>query len=129
MVRIPLRSLPIMPNEVAWFEHALASLDGTGLAEARKASVIMLLAGYVRNIATTEGDVAAAVARAGQEPLEWMAAYSRMLARLADPSRFLALAKFMAAGVFEADDGPDDEFIFGLERILDGVASLIDIEG
>jgi hypothetical protein len=27
--------------------------------------------------------------------------------------------------VFEVDDGPDDEFIFGLDRILDGVAVLI----
>ena len=30
-----------------------------------------------------------------------------------------------AAGVFEAEDGPDDEFIFGLDRILDGVEVLI----
>jgi len=28
--------------------------------------------------------------------------------------------------VFEAEDGPDDEFIFGLDRILDGVAILIE---
>jgi hypothetical protein len=27
--------------------------------------------------------------------------------------------------VFEAEDGPDDEFIFGLDRILDGVEVLI----
>ena len=27
--------------------------------------------------------------------------------------------------MFEAEDGPDDEFIFGLDRILDGVAVLI----
>jgi large subunit ribosomal protein L20 len=50
----------------------------------------------------------------------------RMLAELADPHRFPALARFIAAGVFEANDGPDDEFIFGLDRILDGVAVLIE---
>jgi hypothetical protein len=27
--------------------------------------------------------------------------------------------------VFEIEDGPDDEFIFGLDRILDGVEVLI----
>jgi AcrR family transcriptional regulator len=124
-VRIPLNSLPIMPNEVAWFEHALASLGGTGLVEARKASVIMLVAGYVRNIATTEGDIAAAVASSGQTPLDWMAAYSRMLTQLADPRRYPSLARFIEAGVFEIDDGPDDEFVFGLGRILDGIAALI----
>ena len=45
----------------------------------------------------------------------------RMLSQLADPQRFPALTAFIAAGVFEAADGPDDEFIFGLDRILDGV--------
>ncbi|HJZ00449.1 MAG TPA: TetR/AcrR family transcriptional regulator C-terminal domain-containing protein [Streptosporangiaceae bacterium] len=48
-----------------------------------------------------------------------------MLAELTDPRRFPALAKFLAAGVFEMEDGPDDEFIFGLDRILDGIEVLI----
>jgi len=126
VVRIPLNGLPIMPNEVAWFENALACMAGTGLSEARKASVIMLLAGYVRTLATTEADIGAAIRASGLAPSQWMAAYPRMLAELADPARFPALARFIAAGVFEAEDGPDDEFIFGLDRILDGVAVLIE---
>ena len=125
-VRIPLNGLPIMPNEVAWFENALACMAGTGLSEARKASVIMLLAGYVRNLATTEADIEAVIRASGLAPMEWMASYPRMLAELADPARFPALTAFIAAGVFEAEDGPDDEFIFGLDRILDGVAVLIE---
>jgi AcrR family transcriptional regulator len=126
VVRIPLSGLPIMPNEVAWFENALACLAGTGLSEARKASVIMLLAGYVRNLATTEADIGAAIRASGLAPSQWMASYPRMLAELTDPLRFPALTRFIAAGVFEVDDGPDDEFIFGLDRILDGVAVLIE---
>jgi AcrR family transcriptional regulator len=126
VVRIPLSGLPIMPNEVAWFENALACLAGTGLSEARKASVIMLLAGYVRNQATTEADIGAAIRASGLDPDQWMASYPRMLAGLADPLRFPALTRFIAAGVFEVADDPDDEFIFGLDRILDGVAVLIE---
>jgi AcrR family transcriptional regulator len=126
VVRIPLSGLPIMPNEVAWFENALACLAGTGLSEARKASVIMLLAGYVRNMATTEADIGAAIRASGLDPDQWMASYPRMLAELADPLRFPALTRFIAAGVFEVADDPDDEFIFGLDRILDGVAVLIE---
>jgi AcrR family transcriptional regulator len=125
VIRIPLNGLPIMPNEVAWFENALACLSGTGLSEARKASVIMLLAGYVRTLATTEADIQAAIRASGLAPTEWMASYPRMLAELADPARFPALAAFIAAGVFEAYDDPDDEFIFGLDRILDGVEVLV----
>jgi AcrR family transcriptional regulator len=125
VVRIPLNGLPIMPNEVAWFENALACLAGSGLSEARKASVIMLLAGYVRNIATTEADIEAAIRASGLAPGQWMASYPRMLAELADPARFPALTRFIAAGVFETYDDPDDEFVFGLERILDGAAVLV----
>ena len=124
-VRIPISGLPVMPREIAWFEDALACLEGTGLTEARKASVIMLLSGYVRNLATTEADIAAAVQASGLAPDEWMASYPRMLSRLTDPQRFPALAAFIAAGVFDVYDDPDDEFIFGLNRILDGVAVLV----
>ena len=124
-VRIPISGLPIMPREVAWFEDALACLRDTGLTEARKASVVMLLAGYVRNQATTEADIEAAVRTSGLDPSAWMSSYADMLRRLADPQRFPALTEFIASGVFDAADGPDDEFIFGLDRILDGIEVLI----
>jgi AcrR family transcriptional regulator len=125
VVRIPIKSLPIMPHEVAWFENALASMRDTGLSEARKASVVMLVSGYVRTLATTEADVMAAVVASGLSPVEWMSSYPRMLRQLTGPEQFPALAAFIAAGVFESDDDPDDEFIFGLDRILDGVEVLI----
>jgi AcrR family transcriptional regulator len=127
VVRVPLRSLPVMPSEVTWFESVLGCLRGTGLSEARKASVIMLVAGYVRNLATTEADIAAAMRASGQSPLEWMAGWAAMIRDVADRDRFPALATFMDAGVFESDDGPDDEFIFGLDRILDGIEALIGV--
>ena len=123
--RVPISGLPVMPNEVAWFELALADLEDSGLVEAEKASVIMLISGYVRTLATLEADLEAAVRAAGVAPDEWMAAYPRMLTALADPGRYPALTKFIAAGVFDRADDPDDEFIFGLERILDGIEVLV----
>ena len=124
--RIPISGLPIMPREIAWFEDALACLAGTRLTEARKASVIMLLSGYVRNQAATEADIAAAVAASGLGVDEWMASYPAMLTQLTDQRRFPALTAFIAAGVFDTADGPDDEFVFGLDRILDGVGVLVE---
>jgi AcrR family transcriptional regulator len=123
--KVPISGLPAMPNEVAWFEQALADLEDSGLVEAEKASVIMLISGYVRTLATLEADLEAAVRAAGVTPDEWMAAYPRMLTALADPGRYPALTKFIAAGVFDRADDPDDEFIFGLERILDGIEVLV----
>ena len=51
----------------------------------------------------------------------------------ADPERYPAVARVIAAGVFDDDatppgqgeeDFPDDEYSFGLERILDGLDAL-----
>ena len=123
--RLPITSLPVLPNQVAWFENALACMRDTGLSEARKASVIMLLSGYVRHLAVTEMDVAAAIRDSGLAPDAWMARYGTMLRELTDAERFPALAAFLDAGVFDIADPPEDEFVFGLERILDGMAALI----
>jgi len=128
-VRVPLRSLPVLPNQIAWFDSALGAMAGTGLSEVRKASVIMLLAGYVRNLASTEADIMAAMIASGQAPVEWMNGWAAMIRNVADRDRYPALATFMDAGVFETADHPDDEFIFGLDRILDGIEALIGREG
>ena len=124
--RLPITSLPVLPNQVAWFENALTCMRDTGLSEARKASVILLLSGYVRNVATTEMDIAAAMSDSGLAPDAWMARYGTTLRELTDAKRFPALTAFLDAGVFDVADGPDDEFVFGLERILDGVAALVE---
>jgi AcrR family transcriptional regulator len=125
VLRIPISGLPVNPNEVAWFERGLGCLRDTGLAEAQKASVIMLLAGYVRNAATTDADIATAIRVSGMTGDEWMSSYARMLAKLTDARRFPAIRQFLEAGVFEVADDPDDEFVFGLERVLDGVDTLV----
>jgi AcrR family transcriptional regulator len=120
-LRVPIGGLPTTPNLVAWLEDALWSLRDTGLSEDAKASVVLLLSGYVRSEGTLTADLVAAGAISDQV----MSGYSRLMAALADPERFPALHKLLAAGVFEAADDPDKEFAFGLERILDGVAALI----
>lgn len=44
---------------------------------------------------------------------------------LIDAERFPVLTAAVDAGVFAEPDGPDDEFIFGLDRVLDGIGVLI----
>jgi len=125
VLHIPIRGLPTLPNEVAWFEEGLRCLQDTGLEENEKASAILLVSGYVRNAAMIDADIEAAVRASGKTPDEWMASYARTLTVLADPRRFPALTKFIAAGVFDRADPPEAEFTFGLDRVLDGLAALI----
>lgn len=124
-LQVPISGLPVRPNEVAWFEQALSCLRDTGLTEAEKASVILLVSGYVRNEASTNADIEAAIRASGATPDEWMSAYSRLLGKLTDPEHFPALTQFIASGVFEQFDAPGPEFTFGLERILDGIGDLV----
>ena len=56
----------------------------------------------------------------------WMRQYRDLLAELTDPMRFPAISRLLKSGAFDAPDPPDDEFDFGLDRILDGVERLID---
>jgi len=76
---------------------------------------------------TTGGaaDIVAAIQASGKTPQAWMSSYARLFAKIAKTRRFPALSKFVAAGVFDTYDDPDDEFIFGLDRILDGIDALI----
>lgn len=126
VLRVPIGGPPVTPNQIAWLEDGLRSLGGTGLAEGEKLSVILLVSGYVRNEATLSADLAAAAA-AGDGP--FMPTWGRQIARLTDAERFPALHAALATDVFEQDDDPDDEFTFGLERVLDGIEALVRTRG
>jgi len=82
--------------------------------------VMLLLSGYVRNEATLAASLGPA-AEAG----EIMPTWGRVLAQLTTPEDFPALHAALASEAFAQDDEPDDEFVFGLERVLDGIAALV----
>jgi AcrR family transcriptional regulator len=125
-LRIPISGPPVTPNSIVWLERGLGCLRDTRLEEHEKLSVILLLTGFVRNQATLDADVSAAQAAAGASPPEMMASYGRTLAKLTDPERFPALHAVIAAGVLDQADDMDTEFVFGLERVLDGIEALVD---
>jgi AcrR family transcriptional regulator len=118
-LRVPITAPPLGPNNVAWLEAALESLARTPLSEQQKLSVVLLVSGFVRNEATLTADFAAA---AGDQV---MPGYGSVLARLIEPEGHPALHRAIASGALDDDDDLDSEFVFGLERILDGVEVLV----
>jgi AcrR family transcriptional regulator len=126
VVRVPFTAPPLTPNNIAWLEAGLRALRGTGLAEQEKMSTILLLSGFVRNWATLITDLVEAARAAGSTVDEAMAGYGRTLAKLIDAERFPELSMVIAAGALDDEGEPEDaEFIFGLERVLDGVEVLV----
>jgi AcrR family transcriptional regulator len=118
-LRVPLSAPPATPNLTAWLEQGLRSLRDTGLTEPQKLSVMLLLSGFVRNEATLAADIGADTAG------EVMPAWGALLRQVTTPEDFPALHAALDSEAFAHDDDPDDEFVFGLERVLDGVAALV----
>jgi AcrR family transcriptional regulator len=124
-LRIPISGPPTTPNQIAWLEQGLRCLRDTGLAESEKLSVMLLLTGFVRNWATLAADLSEAARASGSQAQEVMPGYGRLLAKLTDAHRFPALHAVIAAGVFDEPDDLDAEFVFGLQRVLDGIDALV----
>lgn len=125
VLRIPITGPPLTPNIIGWLERGLECMRDTGLAEGEKMSVILLISGYARNEATISAQVDGAAAASDLTMDQVMSFYGRALREVADPLRFPALHRVLASGVMDRADNPDDEFFFGLERILDGVEALV----
>jgi AcrR family transcriptional regulator len=124
-LRVPISAPPYGPNNVAWLDNALTALAGTPLSEEQKLSTVLLVSGFVRNVATLSADFRAGSA-AGEA---MMPGYGAMLTRLTTAEEFPALHRAIASGALDDDDDIEIELEFGLERILDGVSLLIDRTG
>jgi len=124
-LRVAITEPPNTPRQVAWFEHGLASLRDTGLAEVEKVSTVMLLSNYVRATEAMFHSVAEAIDAAGTSPDRMMYSYSNVLRKLITASDFPSVAAALEQGVFDQADSADGEFEFGLDRILDGLDVLV----
>jgi hypothetical protein len=89
--------------------------------------VVLLVSVYVLGQTRVTVDVTAAYeagAQRGDTDLD--EDFALTLGELVDPERFPALARAYAGGAFsDPDEGLDEDFTFGLERILDGVQARI----
>jgi AcrR family transcriptional regulator len=125
-LNVPISGPPLGPNNLRWFEAALSCMRNTPLAEQQKVSVVLLVSGFVRNEETLTMNIMTRMLATGEPPED----YGRQLARLIDQVTFPSVYAAVVAGALEdwepEDPGMDAEFEFGLERILDGVAALIE---
>jgi AcrR family transcriptional regulator len=124
VLQIPLVSPPLGPNGLAWLEQGLQALASTGLDEAQKMSVIMLVEVLVRGQTLLtigiDGETSPAV------PVE-NGQYGRMLFDLVDEERFPRIWSALRSGALEDEDpSPEDSFLSDLTTLLDGIEARID---
>lgn len=106
------------PAELSWLEGAVSALDGTGLTGAERMDAAALLVGHVRAITQQ----ARAAGPAGRPEAQLGAVLGELMRTHGE--RFPQLTAALSAAA--ASKGQDQAWEFGLQRILDGLAALID---
>ncbi len=104
---------PLGPHEVGWMESALTVLAGTPLTGGERLDAMVLLVGHARMLAEQTA--------AGHPEEDLSAVIATVIAEHGD--RFPQLKSAMAEAA--ATGGQNQAFHFGLERILDGLETLI----
>lgn len=117
---IPISGIPLMPNNLAVLDWGLREMRALPLSDAEKMSTALLLSSYARAVGVVERDVSRS--RQTDGPPAYGEAFTAALAELVTPERFPDLAPLVASGTYaDADGGEQDDFAFGLDRILDGI--------
>jgi AcrR family transcriptional regulator len=108
---------------LACAEWVLAALDGRGLDPSMMLTIHITLVNYVRGIAVNLELEADAEAASGLDSEEWMDNQGLAMRSIVAAGRFPVFERVTAA---DYDFNLDHLFEFGLQRLLDGLASVID---
>jgi AcrR family transcriptional regulator len=137
ITQMPMPAPPLAPNSLHFVERALEAMDGIGLADSEKLRSIGLLSSYTLSEARFANDAARAAAAAakatadsgsGEAPAPPLT-YETMLRALVDERTFPHLYR-IAWSPSPADPSSErEEFLAGVDLILDGVQALIDRAG
>ncbi|HEY6890135.1 MAG TPA: TetR/AcrR family transcriptional regulator [Solirubrobacter sp.] len=110
-IDIPITGMLGTHAQLSWLDRGLEALAGASLDDGSKAEIVLLLNGYVFWAARLRFQVP----DDGPD----------VIPPGFDMSPYPTLARAAAGGIFEDDTSPDEDFTFGLERVLDGVEALI----
>jgi AcrR family transcriptional regulator len=133
ITQMPMAAPPLAPNSLTFVERGLETLDETGLEEGDKLRVIGLISSYTLSEARMAHDAARAAtqgdeARANDVAVpQWT--FEGLLRELVDEETYPRLYRLAwSEDIGDNPSGFDEqqEFLFGLDRILDGVQTLMD---
>jgi AcrR family transcriptional regulator len=115
------------PNLMRKYDLELAAVDGLGLSEVEMELVVTVVGGFVRGAVGGLHDKDAAERDTGLTEDEWWAATEPLVDRVFDAARFPTAARVgPVAGVELGGYSPGRTFEFGLARLLDGIAVLVE---
>ncbi|WP_437549295.1 TetR/AcrR family transcriptional regulator [Sorangium sp. So ce367] len=117
---------PVMgPNGMAAYDAELRAACGIGLTDREVIAVVHLVDGYVRGAARLSVDVAEAERETGVTDAQWWSERAYFWDKLFDPGRLPTMAKLMRSGAFGEHPFTEEVFLFGLQRVLEGIEALV----
>jgi len=119
---------PLGPGVIAKYDFELRAIDGVGLSDVAMDSVLSLLLGYVQSAAALRAVWMRVPEETGQTDDEWWLSIAPTLEQVLDVERYAVAVRVGTAATdeYRGLHDPGYAFEFGLERVLDGVAVLIE---
>lgn len=111
------------PNSLAGVEMIIGCLDGLGLSDQERVSMMVMIDGYVTGAARARIQYEAAAAESELTDDEFWACQVPALEKAMQTGEYPAMAG-LSEDAFEV--GWEESFEFGLQRLLDGAAALIE---
>ena len=138
LTQMPMAAPPVAPNSLTFVERGLETMDGIGLADTDKLRFIGLISSYTLSEARMANDAFRAARDAA--PL-WT--FDALLRELADEATYPRLYRIAwtppgpgsGDGSGSGDGGSSgppserEEFLFGIDLILDGIQAFMDRAG
>jgi AcrR family transcriptional regulator len=119
---------PLGPGQLAKYEHELAAFDGTGLRAVDTDAALAFVLGFVEQHARTAEAARRARQESAMDDAQWWEANAPLLARVVDEADYPRAVRIgSAAGAAQGSaHDPVPAWTFGLARVLDGLAALVD---
>ncbi|MCN9240598.1 TetR/AcrR family transcriptional regulator [Streptomyces sp. RY43-2] len=119
---------PLGPGQMAKYEHELSVLDDLGLSDVEMDDCLSHLLTFVQACARAKADARAAQHDSAMNDEQWWESNAPLLTRVLDPEVYpTAVRVGAAAGAAHGSAyHPDHAYEFGLHRVLDAFAALID---
>jgi len=119
---------PLGPGQMAKYEHELSAFDGLGLDDITIDDCLTYLLSFVQSCARAAADARDMQRESAMDDGQWWAANAPLLARVLDEDAYPTATRVgSAAGAAHGGAyNPGHAYDFGLPRVLDGLAALID---
>lgn len=119
---------PLGPGMMAKYEHELTAFADAGLDDVDMDAALTFVLVFVQSCARAAADATSAQRDSAMTDEQWWTANEPLLARIVDATAYPTATRVGAAAgaAYQGAYSPSHAYDFGLQRILDGLATFIE---